>query len=155
MRATRDILCRDPDIGKRIRIVYARRRLYRLMGLTDDEKIETRRQCGYPAYGNSSAGFSSWRFFQSYGLLEYRIHNLADGELNVLRRHLSTLARLEAAIPGSADNLDTKSASVWVRNDAEVRDRERLYDNWRSRLCDFLGVPPGPGLRSSSPTLVV
>ena len=125
------------------------------MRLTDEEKIETRRQCGYPAYGNTSVGFSSWRFFQSHGLLEYRINNLADGEAKVLRRNLSVLAQLEAAIPGSADNLDTKSASVWTRNQDEVRDRERLYDNWRLRLCDFLGIPPGPGLRSFLRTLVV
>lgn len=125
------------------------------MALTDCEKIDTRRYCGYPAYGGTASGFSSWRFFQVYGLLEYRMNNLADGEVMVLRRYLGTLAGLEAAIPGASDNLDTNQAAVWSRNENECRDREQLYDGWRTRLCAFLGIPPGPGLNSSSLTLIV
>src|SRR5258708_6468878 len=125
------------------------------MTLADSEKIEARRQCGYPAYGGTAAGFSSWRFYQSYGLLEYRINNLADGEISVLRRYLGTLATLEAAIPRSSDNLDTDQAAVWTRNQNEYRDRERLYDNWRIRLCGFLGLPPGPGLQCNSVSFIV
>jgi hypothetical protein len=123
--------------------------------LTDAEKIDARRHCGYPAYGGTASGFSSWRFFQVYGLLEYRLTNLADGELVVVRRYLTTLAGLEAAIPGASDNLDTDQAAVWSRNPNECRDREQLFDGWRTRLCAFLGIPPGPGIRSSSPNLIV
>lgn len=126
-----------------------------MTSLTDNEKIDTRRHCGYPAFGGATAGFSSWRFFQVYGLLEYRINNLADGEVTVLRKYLGTLADLETAIPGSSYNLDTNQAAVWSRNQNECRDRELLYDGWRARLCAFLGIPPGPGLRSNSPNLVV
>jgi hypothetical protein len=126
-----------------------------LTTLTDSEKIETRRQCGYPAYGGTAAGFSSWRFYQIYGLLEYRMGNLSDGEVNVVRRYLVTLASLETAIPRSSDNLDTDQASIWTRNLNEIRDREQLYDNWRIRLCAFFGIPPGPGLGSNSPSLIV
>ena len=125
------------------------------MALADNEKIEVRRQCGYPVFGGTAAGFSSWRFYQSYGLLEYRINNLADGEISVLRRYLGTLATLEAAIPRSSDNLDTDQAAVWTRNQNEYRDRERLYDSWRIRLCGFLGLPPGPGLRCNSVSFIV
>ena len=125
------------------------------MSLTDHEKIETRRHCGYPAQGGTTSGFSSWRFYQAFGLLEYRINNLADGELSVLRRYLATLGVLETAIPQAADNLDTNQAAVWTRNPNETRDRERLYDGWRVRLCDFLGIPKGPGIRSSSLALIV
>jgi hypothetical protein len=123
--------------------------------LTNDEKIDARRHCGYPAYGGTASGFSSWRFFQVFGLLEYRLTNLADGETVVVRRYLATLSGLEAAIPRASDNLDTDQAAVWSRNPNECRDREQLYDGWRTRLCAFLGIPPGPGLRSSSPTLIV
>jgi hypothetical protein len=126
-----------------------------LTALTDHEKIDTRRHCGYPAYGGTPSGFSSWRFFQVYGLLEYRINNLADGEVCVVRTYLLTLAGLEAAIPRSSDNLDTNQAAVWTRNQNEPHDRERLFDQWRMRLCAFLGIPPGPGLRSISPNLIV
>jgi hypothetical protein len=126
-----------------------------LTTLTDNEKIDTRRQCGYPAYGGTAAGFSSWRFYQVYGLLEYRMNNLLDGEVAVVRRYLVTLATLETAIPRSSDNLDTDQAAIWTRNQNEYRDRARLYDDWRTRLCSFFGIPPGPGLRSNSPNLIV
>jgi hypothetical protein len=123
--------------------------------LTNREKVDTRRYCGYPAYGGTPSGFSSWRFFQAYGLLEYRMNNLADDEVCVVRRYLGTLCALEAAIPQSADNLDTDAAAVWSHNKSEVADRERLFDNWRLRLCAFFGLPPGPGLQSGQPALIV
>jgi len=123
--------------------------------ITDIEKIDTRRHCGYPVYGGPPTSFSSWRFYQIFGLVEYRINNLADGELSVLRTYLATLAGLETAIPRASENLDTNQAAVWSRNPNEFRDRESLFDDWRIRLCAFLGVPPGPGLRSNSPNLVV
>ena len=123
--------------------------------ISSAEKVEVRRHCGYPAVGSSASGFSSWRFYQAHGLLEYRINNLSDSEIAVLRKYLATLANLETAIPGSADNLDTDAAAVWTHNKNEVKDRERLYDNWRGRLCAFLGLPPGPGLRHGSTSLIV
>ena len=125
------------------------------MSLTDSEKTEIRRFCGYPVYGGTPSGFSSWRFYQAYGLLEYRMNNLAKSEIEVIRRYLGTLAALEAAVPRSSENLDTNQAAVWTRNPNEARDRERLFDSWRIRLCAFLGLPPGPGLGSHSPSLIV
>lgn len=125
------------------------------MSLTDGEKTGVRRFCGYPAYGGTPSGFSSWRFYQANGLLEYRMSNLAASEIEVVRRYLATLIALETAVPRSAENLDTNQAAVWTRNPNETRDRERLFDSWRARLCAFLGLPPGPGLASSSPRLVV
>ena len=142
-------------LRQRIGDDYPRERIEYLTALTDNEKIDTRRHCGYPAYGGTAAGFSSWRFYQVYGLLEYRMSNLADGEASVVRKYLGTLSVLEAAIPGASNNLDTNQAAVWSRNQNECRDREQLYDGWRTRLCAFLGVPPGPGLHSNSPNLIV
>lgn len=126
-----------------------------MSALTDVEKVNTRRHCGYPAYGGTAGGFSSWRFYQAYGLLEYRVNNLTDPEVRVLRGYLDTLSVLEAAIPLASESLDTNQAAIWSRNQNECRDRERLYDGWRTRLCAFLGLPPGPGLRSGSPVLIV
>lgn len=123
--------------------------------LTDSEKIDTRRHCGYPAYGGTASGFSSWRFYQVYGLLEYRIANLAVGELAVVRTYLGTLSSLEAAVPAASVGLDTDQAAVWTRNQNEIRDRLNLYDGWRVRLCAFLGIPPGPGFLSNSINLIV
>src|SRR4051812_32306566 len=123
--------------------------------LTELEKIETRRHCGYPAYGAGASGFSSWRVYQAYGQLEYRINNLSAGELVVLRRYLQTLLTLESAIPRVSENLDTNDAAIWSRNPNECRDREGLYDGWRIRLCAFLGLRAGPGLDTRIRSLIV
>jgi hypothetical protein len=122
---------------------------------TDAEKTDIRRHCGYPAYGASPAGNMGWRFFQAYGALEYRLANLAASEEAVVLNQISTLCRLESAIPLSGENMDTDEAAVWTRNRNEMRDRARLYDDQRRRLCGFLGVPPGPALMDPGTILVI
>jgi hypothetical protein len=122
---------------------------------SDAQKADIRRFCGYPAYGAGAAGFDSWRFFQSFGTLEYRLNNLAPAEIAVTLQYISTLATLEAAIPPSSDNLDTESAAAWTHNQSEADDRAKLFDGWRRRLCGFLGVPPGPALAAAGISLVV
>ena len=123
--------------------------------LSDAEKVDIRRFCGYPAYGAAPGGMDTWRFFQAFGLLEFRMTNLSVSENAVVRRYLGTLLTLELAVPAAAANLDTDQASIWTRNKSEVADRTRLLDDWRRRLCGFLGVPPGPGLSGSAPALIV
>ncbi len=129
--------------------------------LSDDEKANIRRFCGYPAYGAGPAGFQGWRFFQAYGLLEYRlgqdplrgIPNMAPAELAILRQYLQTLYTLEAAIPGAGENLETAAAAVWTHNKDEVTDRLALYSSWRRQLCGFIGVPAGPALGESGASI--
>jgi hypothetical protein len=122
---------------------------------TDGQKTDVRRFCGYPAYGAGAAGFSSWRFFQAFGTLEYRMNNLAPAEVAVVLQYLTTLATLEVAIPPTSDNLDTDNAAAWTHNADELKDRTALFDSWRRRLCGFLGIPPGPALAQAGITLVV
>ena len=124
-------------------------------GFSDAQKVQVRRYCGYPAYGAGAAGFSSWRFFQAYGTLEYRLNNLAPAEIAVVLQYVSTLGTIEAAIPRISENLDTESAAAWTHNADELKDREALFDSWRRRLCGFLGVPPGPAVGQAGVTLVV
>ncbi len=123
--------------------------------LTDAEKVDIRRFCGYPAYGAAPSAMQSWRFFQAYGLLEFRLTNLSAAELAIARRYLGTLTTLELAVPATSDNLDTDQASVWSRNKDELKERLRLFDEWRRRLCGFLGVGTGPTLSDGRATLVV
>lgn len=122
---------------------------------SDAERTDIRRYCGYPAYGAGASGFQGWRFFQAYGLLEYRLSNLAPAEEAVARGYLAQLAPLELEIPATGSRLDTAEAAVWTRNPQELRDRTRLFDDWRRRLCGFLGVPPGPGLGDGQIAVVV
>jgi hypothetical protein len=97
----------------------------------------------------------SWRYFQVYGLLEFRLTNLSGSEIVIVRRYLGNLTALELAVPAASDNLDTDQASVWTRNKNELADRIRLFDEWRRRLCGFLGVPTGPALTSGTASLIV
>ena len=122
--------------------------------LSNSERVDVRRFCGYPAYGAGSSGFQSWRFFEAYGTLEYRLSNLADEELQVVRQYLANLQSLEMAVPAAGANLDTDQASVWKHNRQEVADRMRLLDDWCRRLALFLGVPVGPGLRTDTSIVI-
>jgi hypothetical protein len=122
---------------------------------SDAEKTDIRRFCGYSAYGAGAAGFENWRFYQVYGLLEFRMNNLSASEEVVVRRYLAQLAALEFAVPRASDSLDTDQAAIWTRNRTEARDRAQLFDDWRRRLCGFMGIPPGPSLGEDGITLVV
>jgi hypothetical protein len=97
----------------------------------------------------------TWRFYQVYGLLEFRMTNLSDHETEVVRRYLAALSPLELAVPAASENLDTDEAANWSHNKTEVQDRLVLLDEWRRRLCGFLGVPPGPYLNRGTLTLMV
>lgn|SRR5574340_365309 len=121
------------------------------MAFTDQEKVDIRRYCGYPVFGGQPVQAFGYRFFQWYGTLEFRMNNLQAAEESVVRTtYLANLATLEAAIPAASANLDTDEAAVWKHNKNEQRDREALLDSWRRRLCQFFGVPPGPGLKGAS-----
>ncbi len=122
---------------------------------SDAQKTDVRRYCGYPAYGAGASGFQGWRFFQAYGLMEFRLNNLSEAEIAVVANYLATLATLETAITDAGSRLDTETAAVWTRNPYEVRERAALFDDWRRRLCGFLGLPPGPALGDGSLALVV
>lgn len=123
--------------------------------LADAEKADVRRFCGYQTYGAGPAGFQGWRFFQAYGLLEFRMNNLAPAEFQNVRYYLSLLYLREADVQGAAATLGTNQAAVWTRNPHEVRDRRRLYNATRREFCTIVGVAPGPNLGDGQPSLVV
>lgn len=121
------------------------------MALTTAQKVDIRRHCGYPVFGGTPSSFQSYRFFQAYGTLEYRMSNLLPEEEAVITAtYLPNLTTLEAAIPAVGANLDTDVAAVWTHNRNELRDREALFSSWRRKLCGFLGIPPGPDLSSAT-----
>jgi hypothetical protein len=117
-------------------------------GFSDAEKADVRRFCGYPPYGYGPAGFQGWRFFQAYGLLEYRMNNFAPAEYQNVRYLASQLYALESAQWGASANLSTDAAGVWTHNKSEVADRVALYRTIRMQLVTLVGVPPGPDLRT-------
>ena len=118
--------------------------------LTDAEKADLRRFCGYQAYGTGASGFAGWRFFQVAGVLEYRMNNFAPAEFQVARQYLAQLYVMEFAIPGAGATLNVGVAAVFTRNAKEMSERRSLFNGWRTELCGFMGVPPGPNLASGS-----
>ena len=115
---------------------------------TDAQKVDIRRFCGYPAYGDGAVVFPYPWIMKQYLALEYRLEHMSAEEGAVVATYLTTLNTLETDIPGAATNLDTAKAAVWERNPTEVADRMALFDGWRRRLCQFLGIPPGPQMQS-------
>lgn len=125
------------------------------MAFTNAEKVDIRRFLGYQAYGAGPSGFQGWRFFQAYGLVEFRLNNMASEEESVVRlTYLQNLYVLETAIVKASANLDTDKAAVWTHNKNEVADRERLFASWRIKFCAFLGIPPGEGLGGGTSLIV-
>lgn len=112
--------------------------------LTELEKINIRRYCGFPVYGNGATASPptfGYRYYQWYLILEYRLNNLALEEEEIIRTvYLEKLEAFENAIPTASENLDTDQAAVWYRNKNEVSDRVGLMNYWGNRLADFLGV---------------
>ncbi|GBQ15334.1 hypothetical protein CFR78_10415 [Komagataeibacter rhaeticus] len=122
--------------------------------LVETELAQARRYMGYPALGGQDSGMQSWRFFRVYGFNEWRLRNLAPAECAQARAFIAQCQMLEGAIMAATANLDTDRAAVWTRNRSEVTDRFTLYTRWRVQLCNFLGVPPGPGLRGMGEIII-
>lgn len=112
------------------------------MSFNNTEKVDVRRHLGYPVAGNVGPNaFVGYRFFQAYGVLEYRLEHLAAEEETVVRDYITKLNQLEVDLYGTSGTLGTKVAAVWERNPIELAERQALYDNFKSRLSEFFGVP--------------
>lgn len=126
------------------------------MAFADPEKVDIRRYCGFPVFGGQAVQAFGYRFFTQYGTLEFKLNNMQPSEEAVVRNtYLANLASLELAIVGTSANLDTARAAVWEHNRNELRDREALFLSWRKKLCQFLGIPPGPYLETGGVEIVV
>lgn len=118
--------------------------------LTDAQLTDVRRFMGYPLAGTTMTITNDQdivygRFGMVIMSLHQRLTTLSASEESVLiNTYLTNLYTLESAIPATSDNLDTEQAAVWRHNANEQRDRDRLFDSWRRRLCEFIGFAPGP-----------
>jgi hypothetical protein len=120
--------------------------------LTAQQLADVRRFAGYPLLGDTVADDSrdfayGWVSPGIWMTMQHRLMNLrAEEETTLISVYLTPLYTLETAIFGAGDNLDTDQAAVWTRNKTEVSDRSKLFDQWRRRMCGFLGFAPGPAL---------
>lgn len=120
--------------------------------LTSAQKSDVRRFAGYPLLADTRAddtrdfayGFVSPGVWNT---LEHRLNNLRpEEESTLVSVYLSNLSELESAMVAAGENLDTDVAAVWTRNKREIQDRASLFDEWRRRMCYFIGIAPGPSL---------
>lgn len=114
------------------------------MAFTDTEKVNIRRHCWYPMFGDQPTQDFGYRFMQHYQTMEFRLQHFSTAEETAFRLLLTDCATLETAVIGSGANLDTDKAAVWTHNKNEVGDRQSLYNYARNKLLAFLGIPPGP-----------
>jgi len=131
------------------------------MALTAQQMSDCRRWAGYPLLGDTVAddsrdfayGFVSPGVWQT---LQHRLTNLRpEEEATLINVYLANLTLLESDIPAARANLDTDVAAVWEHNAKELDDRMRLFDNWRRRMCKFIGVAPGPALGDGGASVAI
>lgn len=129
------------------------------MSLTTAEQVDVRRFMGYSVSGDATSFPFRELVYSSVSYMglsiDYRLqHLLAEEETVVRTVYLTRLTALETAITNASDNLDTDVAAVWTHNKNEVRDRTKLFSQWRRQLCEFLGFEPGPKLGDGTLRLV-
>jgi len=121
--------------------------------LSDQEKVDARRFMGYPAYGSGPNDDSFGRYFGSYPTMEFRIANLLPAELVTMRARLAALTAEETLFEASGALVYVGTAAVFTRNPNTISEHQRFLDAMRRRLCEFLGLPPGPQLSASSSSI--
>jgi len=122
------------------------------MALTTQQQVDVRRFAGYPMLGDTVADDSrdfayGWVAPGVWQTLFHRLAYERPEEENVLvNTYLANLYLLEKQLMGAGADLDTEKAGPWTRNRDEISDRQRLFDDTRRRMCQFIGVAPGPAL---------
>lgn len=130
------------------------------MALTDAQLSDARRFLGYQALGTTMAANENQDLvYVRFGMVTMSLYERlttlsASEESTLISVYLNQISTLETAILGTSDNLDTDQAAVWVHNKNEQRDRDRLFESWRRRMCGFLGVDPGPGLGNGNVRII-
>ena len=128
--------------------------------LTAQQMADCRRFAGYPMLADTQADDSrdfayGWVSPGVWQTLQHRLTNMRPEEESILiNTYLTQLNTLEAAIYGAGANLDTDQAAVWIHNKNEVSDRSKLFDQWRRRMCWFIGVAPGPSLGNGGTQII-
>lgn len=121
-----------------------------VLPLSDDELVYVRWACGYPAEGSGPTLDPFNRTFALFPMLEFRINNLQPAEITFVRARVAEIQTAQTGLGNASVSLDTDQASVFKRNKNEVADRESHLDDLRVRLAQFIGVGPGPELRSAA-----
>lgn len=117
--------------------------------ILDTEKVTARRLMWFPMLGAFNTQAFGYRWATEYGLLEFRMNSMGPQEEEQFRALLSQCLNLENNILNVSADLDTDTAGPWKRNKAQLRENTQLYTMWRLKLCQFIGLNPGPQYRGN------
>jgi hypothetical protein len=118
---------------------------------TDQQLTDVRRYCGFPPQSNGQVLFPAPWVNVQYLALEYRLQTLSATEGGVVvNTYLTPLNTLEQAILTFAAQVNIDVAAVFTRNKKTMDEARLAFDDWRGRLCDYLGIEPGPGLNGKA-----
>lgn len=123
--------------------------------LTEEQLVYVREFCGYPPKRKDGNVIVMGVLFTQSGELEYALEQLTPIENGRVVKYIDDLKKLQTGIMAAVDNADTSQAAVWTRNKDEMEEREGAYQAMRFRLCNFIGVKPGPFLAQTPPHWVM
>lgn len=114
--------------------------------LTDRERALVRHHLGYPNISpGQSLSFGSVVPVQTIFLLESNMNNLLETGLELVRRYICWIERLECRMVEAADTADVMRVSGGTELDKDYVDRlEKEIRRWAGRLADTLAVPYYP-----------
>lgn len=118
---------------------------------TDQQLTDIRRFCGFPPQSNGQVLFPAPWVNVQYLALDYRLQTLSATEGGVVvNSYLTPLYTLETTINTFAAQVNIGTAAAFIRNPETMREARQAFDDWRRRLCDFLGIEYGPYLQNRS-----
>lgn len=130
------------------------------MALTAAQIADVRRYAGYWLSGTTqTVDADNDTVYMVFGMTQMslytRLTTLSASEESVLvNTFLANISLMEAALAASYDCMDTAKAGIWEANPREFEERTALMNKFRRDMCAFLGLPPGPGLKSGANMLV-
>jgi hypothetical protein len=124
--------------------------------LTDDEKVLTRRYCGYVNLGQQPTAGMGWRAWEANAYLEQKMNALTPDELTRAETfYLPNLQTLEQAVLNVQTLLFVNVAAVFTRNPYQLKEYIQLFKWWRLEYCNFFGIGPGVFLSAATCGMVV
>jgi len=112
--------------------------------LTETQKMQIRKFCGYTNWGEQPNAGMGWRAWETNAYLEQKMNALTPEEGDrVVNLYIPNCLAMETNIQNVSQLLLVDTAAVFIRNKLQLKENIQLYNYWRLQLCQFLGIGPG------------
>lgn len=118
--------------------------------LTTKQLVDLRRFCGFYPKRKDGNHIIMGVLYTQDGELEYALGQLTGEENDVIVTQLARLNTMEDAEFSALDSVGTAQAAVWTRNKDEFAERLAIYTRLRLKLCETIGIRPGPLMQTGS-----